>query len=185
MPHLKKLFSTYCFLFLLATASWAQSPAHSKPLLFYQLNSLHGLSGNYINAMCTDKNGNLWIGTAEGLNRFNGKTVTKYLAQEYPQLANNNIQALVTDSENRIWIRCEGGVIAILDEDRRFHKLALYENNKKVTVRKIMHAATLGIVLYTDKGFYTYSKEKNLLEADSVTRDFFSPLAIAGRTVRC
>jgi len=70
--------SCIIFCLLLAAGSSAQNSNRPHNLLFYQLNTQHGLSDNYVNSICTDKNSNLWIGTNERLNRFNGKTVTRF-----------------------------------------------------------------------------------------------------------
>lgn len=180
LPELKKLCCIYYLVFMLVTNSSSQVPGHSKSISFYQLNSVHGLSSNYINALSTDKNGNLWVGTDEGLNRFNGKAVVRFFAREYPALANNNIQALVTDQENRIWIQCEGGLITMADEDRRFHQLALYKNSKRLLVKKMLLTETHGVVLFTEQGFYVNTKKGSVAETDSLTIEHFSPLPVAG-----
>jgi ligand-binding sensor domain-containing protein len=176
------LIFSMCFItaVLLSAPAAGQIAAHEKNLRFYQLNTTHGLSDNHIAALCSDKNGNLWVGTAEGLNRFNGKSNTKFFKQDHPQLANNNIQALVPDNNNRIWIGCEGGFATMIDEDRRFHKITLADNDKRIVVKKIFNTPSKGIVLFTSQGFYQLTQNKNLQQADSVTVDFFSPLLIKG-----
>ncbi|MEN9566382.1 MAG: hypothetical protein RLZZ69_1578, partial [Cyanobacteriota bacterium] len=116
-------------------------------------------------------------GAGEGLNRFNGNTVTRYLSQDYPQLANNNIQGLVCDEDNRIWIRCDDGAAAMADGDRRFHKLDLQYNNKPVTIKRILKTDD-GIILLTSNGFYAAAKNITLAKNDAVTLNNFLPLAI-------
>jgi len=58
---------------------------------FYTLNTSNGLSYIGVSDICVDKKGNLWVGTGNGLNVFNGRTTEKYFSSEYPQLENSNI----------------------------------------------------------------------------------------------
>jgi hypothetical protein len=75
----------------------ASGQQHHASKLFYQLNTSHGLSDNYIRSMTVDNRGILWVGTGEGLNSFNGKTVTKYFAKQYPALRYDYISQLECD----------------------------------------------------------------------------------------
>src|SRR5262245_12607344 len=84
--------------------SRAQTTHRQANILFYQLTTAEGLSDNYIEDMTFDKSGNLWIATGEGLNMFNGKTVLKFFAQEYPQLQNDFLRQIVCDVHNQIWV---------------------------------------------------------------------------------
>src|SRR5512138_3732597 len=81
---LTALLNCFCFLFCFRT--YSQQTDHRKNILFYQLTTVQGLSDSYIGEMCLDKSGNLWVPTGDGLNMFNGKKVTRYFKQEYPQL---------------------------------------------------------------------------------------------------
>src|SRR4051812_35870375 len=86
----------------------AQRRYNPAGITFYQLNTAHGLSDNYVHDMCMDKNGNLWIGTGEGLNLYNGKSVIRFFASDNPELKNDYVEQLVCDNHNRIWVRNEG-----------------------------------------------------------------------------
>jgi ligand-binding sensor domain-containing protein len=57
---------------LLLLSSFSQSePLISDPT-FSRLSTENGLSQNTINSLLLDNEGFLWLGTDEGLNRFNG-----------------------------------------------------------------------------------------------------------------
>src|SRR5699024_9746423 len=117
--------STALLLLVFCCAGYAQNTYQQESILFYRLNTSHGLSDNYIHALCTDKSGNLWIGSGEGLNMFNGRSVSRFFKQEYPQLQNDHIQQLVCDDNNRIWVINNGGFVTMIDENRSFHKVIL------------------------------------------------------------
>ncbi|WP_316846713.1 two-component regulator propeller domain-containing protein [Pedobacter psychrodurus] len=71
---LKKLCGIFYFIFLCQSASAQSAPS----LLFKHLTLEDGLSDPTIRALHTDKDGFLWIGTENGLNRFDGKTCITY-----------------------------------------------------------------------------------------------------------
>lgn len=60
-------------LLLCLTMSWASGQI--KQFRFQQLNVNHGLSHNQVTCFYKDERGFLWIGTALGLNRFDGYTI--------------------------------------------------------------------------------------------------------------
>lgn len=127
-------------------------------IIFYQLGTTQGLSSANTNTMCTDQNGNLWVGTPDGLNRFNGKTVVNFFSRNNTGLQNDNIQELVCDDANLIWIRSAGGYITLLDANRKFHRVTITENQVRVPVLRILKTKDPGIILFTEKGFYVYKK---------------------------
>jgi ligand-binding sensor domain-containing protein/putative methionine-R-sulfoxide reductase with GAF domain len=160
--------------------SFSQSHNDQASILFYQLNTSHGLSDNYIYDMCTDKGGNLWIATGEGLNMFNGKTVVKFFRQEYPQLDNDFIRQVICDDKNRIWVLTENGNIAVIDEQRRFHRVGLYNNGNLIPTRRILHTRSKGIILFTQGYHYVFTATTGLTKMDSLSVKDFSAVSIQG-----
>ncbi len=75
----------------------------------------------------SEKNGrektDLWIGTSEGLNSFDGNSITTYYKNKYPEIQSDLIEKILIDPENRIWIRNNSHYITLLDENRKFHKI--------------------------------------------------------------
>jgi ligand-binding sensor domain-containing protein len=61
-----------------------------------------GLIDNYVQAICGDKEGNMWFGTQEGLSVFNGSSWLSYTTDD--GLASNNIFSLAIDNEGIVWI---------------------------------------------------------------------------------
>ena len=69
----------------------------------------NGLSQNTVNAILQDRNGLMWMGTKDGLNRFDGHSF-RVFKRENSGLGNNYITALHEATDGRIWIGTDGGV---------------------------------------------------------------------------
>jgi ligand-binding sensor domain-containing protein/signal transduction histidine kinase len=67
-----------------------------------------GLISAGIHALLEDTNGNLWIGTAHGLNCLRKGKFTAYTRTN--NLAGNDVRAIAEDREGRIWFGTDGGV---------------------------------------------------------------------------
>jgi len=65
-----------------------------------------GLSQNAGLALLQDHQGYLWIGTQDGLNRYDGYTLTqfKYDPEEPTSLSHNSIIALYEDADGFLWV---------------------------------------------------------------------------------
>jgi diguanylate cyclase (GGDEF)-like protein len=94
-------------------------PAAAKNLRFARLSLEQGLSQNNINAILQDRNGLMWFGTQDGLNRFDGyRFVTFKHDPHVPEsLSNDWIWALHEDREGTLWIGTDGGGLNRLDAD--------------------------------------------------------------------
>ena len=89
--------------------AWALS-SKAQTHSFSHLNTSNGLSENNVQSVAIDKNGFLWIGTIDGLNVYDGYSVTVYKKEDQPEMAANNVIHLTCDSRNRIWMGTWEGV---------------------------------------------------------------------------
>jgi LytS/YehU family sensor histidine kinase/ligand-binding sensor domain-containing protein len=147
---------------------------------FYNLTTTNGLSYIGVNDMCVDKKGNLWIATGNGLNMFNGKTVDKYFASEYPQLQSSNIMSVICDRDNQIWVVTAGGYVTMLDEKRKMHKVALTKDDKPVKTFNILQTPGGRLYLYANKGMYQYTGKDKTPVPDSLDDSQFNFLPLQG-----
>lgn len=78
---------------------------------FLHINSQNGLPHQQVEALAQDAKGNLWIGSRNGLSRYDGyDVVTYYHTQETNSLNHNFIHSLHIDSEQRLWVMSENGI---------------------------------------------------------------------------
>ncbi|HTL13633.1 MAG TPA: two-component regulator propeller domain-containing protein, partial [Thermomonas sp.] len=79
-----------------------------------------GLPSTGIRALARDRDGYVWIGTADGLARYDGVEVRvwRHDPADPDGLPGNNVQALLVDAGNRLWVSVEGAGLSILDPAR-------------------------------------------------------------------
>lgn len=124
------------FLFLLPINSQAQ------PYSFTNLSVKDGLSQSTVNTIFQDRNGFMWFGTGDGLNRFDGHNfqIFKHNEQDSNSLINNSIRRILEDKNGNLWIGTDAGVSLYNTKNKNFHHfsgkinenifLLCIENNK-------------------------------------------------------
>ena len=77
-----------------------------------EITTANGLSSSLINCLCQDKNGDIWIGTRNGLNKYNGLMVQtfRYDSADSCSLASNIVNALLQDREGHLIAGTQSGV---------------------------------------------------------------------------
>jgi signal transduction histidine kinase/ligand-binding sensor domain-containing protein/DNA-binding response OmpR family regulator len=82
---------------------------------YKKLTTQDGLSHNFVLDIIQDKDGIIWIGTENGLNKYDGYNFTVYKTtdtKDSKSLPNNTIMALAQDSKGFIWLATDGGGIS-------------------------------------------------------------------------
>ena len=132
-----------CFFFKDSYGQRTQKQLHDfSTISFQHLTTANGLSYGSVNDLCSDKTGNVWLATPNGLNMFNGKTVTKYYVTDYPLLGSDNILQVICDDNNRIWMLTDKRTVTMIDEQRHLHKIGLYADKALIKTRNIIFSKT-------------------------------------------
>src|SRR3569833_1399733 len=99
---------TLFLLVILPFAGLSQNPS----LKFEHFGTRDGLSQVNINCIIQDSRGFMWIGSRNGLNRYDGyKFISfRYDAKNEQTLSNNLITDLEEDQDRNIWISTQGGL---------------------------------------------------------------------------
>jgi ligand-binding sensor domain-containing protein len=86
--------------------------AAAQPFNFKNHSQKEGLSSNIVNSIVKDNKGFLWIGTANGLNRFDGNAFDVFTNNpaDSTSIADNQIQKVFLSSNNSIWVSTNTGI---------------------------------------------------------------------------
>lgn len=97
-------------------------PAQYQSIKFDHLRPADGLSQSTVRAICQDTFGFMWLGTYDGLNKYDGKKVVVYrkVEQDSFGLPSSSIVDLYEDQNQQLWISTRGGLCYLDREMDRF-----------------------------------------------------------------
>lgn len=132
-----------------------------------KLYSYGDLTCNLINSFTQDANGNIWVATEYGLNKFNGSGFTQYLhnEQDSTSLIGNYVKALYIDKNKKVWIGCNNGLQYYVPEEDNFRTIPVYKgiiphiNGIAELPNGEMWLATSG------RGIFYVDKNKKIIES--------------------
>ncbi len=129
-----------------------------------------GLPNNQVQAITQTRDGYLWLGTLDGLARFDGNTFVAYNPKNTPELRNPSITSLCADRDGALWIGTDGGGLVRL-KDGIFTRFTVADGLAGDMLRVIFQTSdgalwfgtTTGLSRYKDHRFKNYSTKDRLL----------------------
>lgn len=129
----------------------------------------NGLPQNTVHSIAQTRDGYIWIGTEEGLARFDGVKFTVFDKQNTPQLKSNYIRALLADRQGALWIGTAEGLVRMLDG-----KFTLFTTNEGLpsnTIQAVYEdrqgnlwvATATGLGLFKSGGLTTFTTKERLI----------------------
>ena len=102
--------------------------AQDNGMQFTHLTSENGLSMNNITCMIQDSKGFIWIGTPNGLNRYDGYKCKIFTpdTSDLNSLSDRTINCLAEDSKGNIWVGTSNGLNKYDWKDEKFYR---YKND--------------------------------------------------------
>lgn len=122
-----------CFLLLLVMLG-AFIPLCAQRLNFENINTRNGLSANEVTCIYEDKQHFLWIGTRDGLNRFDGRAfkVFRNIPGNSNSLSGNYIVSITQDKQGILWIATKDGGLTRYDKSaEREQQFKQFRHNPK------------------------------------------------------
>jgi ligand-binding sensor domain-containing protein len=126
--------SLYILLVLLLSAGEAFSQSPLEKVKFARIAA--ALSNPHVSCILQDSRGFLWIGTEDGLNRFDGYEVTVYrnIPDDTTSLLKNVILRIFEDSRGLLWVSTSSGGLHVYNRERdNFKRLSHYSFDCEVT----------------------------------------------------
>ena len=118
-----------------------------------------GLPQNSVLAILQTKDGYLWLGTQEGLVRFNGVQFTVFDKANQKAIKHNDIRALLQDRQGTLWIGGFGGGL-IQYRDGEFHSYLREDGLSDNTVPAILEDRNGDLWVGTDNGLDKFKDGK-------------------------
>ena len=145
-----KLFKAIIF-FLLVVASYLNS--YGNEFQFKSITVNDGLSQHDVSCIIQDSYGFIWVGTYDGLNRYDGHEILNFfhVTDNEESLSSNRILCLYEDSQKRIWIGTDGsGINYYSMVNERFVRVETPEGYK--TIRDFVENEDGEILAATNNG---------------------------------
>src|SRR5579864_4912394 len=110
------------FLLLLSLPVLAPARGQGPALHFTHLSGEQGLSNSTIEAIFQDSQGFIWIGTRDGLNRYDGHEMMVYrnAPSDSSSLSNSYIRCIYEDHEHHLWVGTINGLNRLNRENNNF-----------------------------------------------------------------
>jgi ligand-binding sensor domain-containing protein/serine phosphatase RsbU (regulator of sigma subunit) len=118
---------------------WAQD----KNIVFERFNTSHGLSNNIVISILQDSKGYLWIGTNDGLNKYDGYNFISYRNDplDSTSISSNNIITLFEDRTGNLWIGTQDGLNLYDDESDSFENIVYNREPTGTQADQFLNAA--------------------------------------------
>lgn len=120
-----------------------------------QYSTEHGLSHRRVNCLLKDKEGFMWFGTWDGINRFDGHSFVSFksVPKDKYQLGNSRIGRILEDQSGHLWIQAYDYQIYRFDKKtQQFLPISTFINpvaKRKIEFNNILQAANGWVWLQT------------------------------------
>ena len=102
------LFFFFCF--IATTCMYSQEVSSRSQYYFEHFNIDNGLSQNTVHCILQDRQGFMWFGTKNGLNRFDGKSFKVFNFSQNKNLKDNVFRNIIQDKDDNIWAGTDDGL---------------------------------------------------------------------------
>lgn len=156
-----------CYLLVLASFV-ASAQKQNTDISFKHLSTVDGLSNFTVFSIAQDRQGFMWFGTMDGLNRFDGRHMRTYKVDDLEpgSLGNNHVYSLLCTSDTGMWVGTANGLYHynfIYDD---FSRIALTNNTgTEAPILEVKSMMQNGDHLWigTSQGLFVYDlREKRI-----------------------
>lgn len=105
---------------ILFAMGWCVRSGAQDNINFTSLTTKDGLSSSTVTVILKDRFGLLWLGTEDGLDKFDGTNITVYRhkADDTTSLQSNEILSLHEDRSGNLWVGTSGGSLSLYDRKK-------------------------------------------------------------------
>lgn len=102
---------------------------------FDRYTTKEGLSNGYINTILQDSKGFMWIGTPNGLNRFDGISFKNYYfdPKDSTSISGSWINSMTEDANGNLWLMTSNGICVYDRKNDKFSRKTIIVNDIRLT----------------------------------------------------
>ena len=168
------------FINLFSLVSASQSL--KSPVFFQQISLNEGLSHCTVNDAVQDQQGCIWIGTASGLNKYDG---TKFRIYRHDQadsltLLSNTVNSLLIDSKANLWVCVVGGLAKYDNSINKFKNFICQESGNPLRVTKLLEWSAGEYFVGTNLGVFSFSETDGYKRISVPTKSLINTLCKVG-----
>jgi signal transduction histidine kinase/ligand-binding sensor domain-containing protein len=151
---------TRLLIILLLLANYFITNAQESNAGFQNLSVKDGLSNDVVLCFYQDSRGFMWIGTHDGLNRFDGYKFTTYVNSDKDSnsISDNIVRSIREDSQGNLWIGTNNG--GLNKFDRRTERFTNFIYNPDNVDSRTMESSIYSVVLDENDRVW-FSTERN------------------------
>lgn len=133
--------------------------AQPVPVRFEHLSIEQGLSQSSVHRVVQDKRGFTWLGTQDGLNKYDGYTFTvfRHKPTDTTTLSDNWITDLYEDHAGQLWVMTRNGLNLFDAAQERFQRFSL------PLVKAICSDSSGTVFIGTVQGLFAYDRTKRAI----------------------
>nr|WP_199000587.1 two-component regulator propeller domain-containing protein [Flavobacterium sp. ASV13] len=129
------------------------------------ISTTDGLSQSSVIAIHQDKFGQMWFGTRDGLNKYDGSkfTIFRNDVTNKHSISNNDILSIEEDNTGKIWVGTYNGLNCYDPVKNTFTRYLHTKNNHTISSNAIWSIKEIGEEMWfgTSKGLTVYNKKSN------------------------
>ncbi len=175
ISQLKKV-SIFCY-FLLYLPQVLLSNTDHPPFLFEQISNQEGLNQNTIWSVLQDKVGFLWMGTPNGLIKYDGNSFTTYnhIPSDTSSIINNVVIKVFEDRKGNLWFATAKGLCLYQPNSDNFLRINQFNNliEKNLTYFDLVEGPNGAIWVITSLGIYQLKAKDTANQFDLTKVDVF------------
>ncbi len=190
IPHPRPAGGTLSALVALFLLIAGGSGSSGQRLAFRSLTQKDGLSNDRVTSVAQDRRGFIWIGTSNGLNRYDGYGFTQFHANpsDSSSLSSNAVECLLVDRAGTLWIGTATGGLNRFDEKTLAFARYRADPEKENTlcdnrIRCLFEDSKGMLWIGTYGGLNAFDPSKRSFERFPVRQD--NPGALANGNIAC
>jgi ligand-binding sensor domain-containing protein len=148
---------------LLLSCSIGIRAQDNKQLIFQQVTEKDGLSNSIVNAVTKDREGFMWIGTFDGLSRYDGTHFITFRSNrnQLHSLSYNSVHGVCVDNDDNIWCATQSGISCFRKKKQQFENYFPEPPGSNASFSDILCDAKGNIWCSGNLGLYRFLPAKN------------------------